>query len=536
MAAVAADQGEHEVEPAERPAPARRPGRTWWARADPALLGLTAAGLALRAWGLGSQSLWYDEWLTQEAMAGGPRDLARHVANREGIPLPYFAVLWVWTRVFGDGEVALRSLSLIAGVAAIPVAYALARRVAGEHGRGVARVAALLVALNPMAVWYSQEARPYALLGLAGGLVVLAAVRAGRAEPPDRRDLALLAAAAAGAVAVHYFAAFLVAAVGIALVVLRRSAWRSWLLAGVPAALVLLALAPLAVEQHSHEANREWITRFPLLDRLADAGRGALVGPSPPTSSLWLVGAAAAAVGVAVGLARATATERRAAGALLAVAGGAVALALAAAAVGVDAVIGRYLIASLVPLAVGVAVAAGPRRAGATGWVGPAAIVVVAGVSLVTVVADARDADLQRPDWRSVARAFEAEGEGEAAPGARALVVNIHGNLAAPLTGYLEGARVLEPGETVEVEAVDVVVAMPTDAPCNFLVGRACSLVFLGAPPPEPLRSELGPADRRVLGQFALDRYRPAAPVRFGVDDVTANDGDIGLVLVDDGG
>jgi mannosyltransferase len=531
-AVAAAGEGTHEDGPAERPAPTGRSGRAWWSRADPALVGITLVGLVMRAWGLGSQSLWYDEWLTQEAMGGGPRDVVRHVANREGIPLPYFAGLWAWTRPFGAGEVALRSISLVAGVAAIPVAYALARRVAG---RWAARAAALLVAVNPLAVWYSQEARPYSILALAGGVVVLAAVRAAGAPDgdaqPHRRDLVLLAAAAAAAVAVHYFAAFLVAAVGIALLLTRRPAWRSWLLAGVPALVVLALLAPLAVKQHSHEANREWITRFPLIDRLDDAGRSALVGPSPPASTLWLVAAAAVVAGVGVGLALAPPAERRAAGLLLAVSGGAVALAVVAAGVGVDAVLGRYLIASLVPLVVGVAVAARWRR-GPAGWVGPAAIAVVAGVSLVAVVADARDEDLQRPDWRSVALAFDAE-DGDT-PGPRALVVNIHGNLAAPLRAYLPDARVLGPDETVEAEAVDAVVAMPTDAPCNFLVGRACSLVFLGAPPPEPLSGELGEPDRRVLGQFALDRYRPPAPVEFGVDDVTANPGDIALVLVDE--
>ena len=239
--------------------------RRAWARVDPVLVGVTLAGLAARVWGLGGQSLWYDEWLTQEAMDGGPGHLVRHVADREGIPLPYFALLWLWTRLAGDGEVALRTVSLVAGVAAIPVAYALARRVVADS-RWPARAAALLVAVNPLAVWYSQEARPYALLCLAGGLVVLAAVQAGGQEPPARRDVVLLALAAAAAVAVHYFAVVLVAAAGIGLLVVRRPAWRTWLLAGVPTVVVLVALAPLAVRQHSHDANRDWITTFPLLD------------------------------------------------------------------------------------------------------------------------------------------------------------------------------------------------------------------------------------------------------------------------------
>ncbi len=364
--------------------------------------------------------------------------------------------------------------------------------------------------------------------------MVLAAARAAEATPPARRDVVLLAAAAAGAVAVHYFAAFLVVAVGVALLVARRSAWRSWLLAGVPAGLVLLALAPLALTQHSHEANRAWITGFPLLDRIGDAGRSALVGPSPPSSWLWLAGLAAVVVGVAGGLALAPPAERRAAGVLLAVGGGAVVLAILAALVGVDAVIGRYLIASLVPLAAGVAVAAGRLRPGPLGWVGPAGLAALVVVSLVTVVADARDDDLQRPDWRSVADAFEARrrpaDHRAARPGRRPLRQPRRPAHRLPRRRPGPG-----PGESVEAAAVDVVAAQPSDAPCNFLVGRACSLVFLGSPPPEPLAGALGPAQRQDLGQFALDRYRPPGPVTVSAEAVSPDaPGDV-LVLVVDG-
>lgn len=534
MAAEAEQQtpGEPGARGERRGAPTDGPRRSAVGRLDPALVAVTLAGLVARAWGLGSQSLWYDEWLTQEAIGSGPGHLVRHVADREGIPLPYFALLWVWTRLAGDGEVALRTVSLVAGVATIPVAYALARRVVAES-RWPARAAALLVAVNPLAVWYSQEARPYALLCLAGALVVLAAVRAGAAGPPARREVVLLALAAAAAVAVHYFAVFLVVAVGVALLAVRRPAWRAWMVAGVPAAVVLVALAPLAVRQHSHDANREWITAFSLLDRLADAGRSALVGPSPPAAGLWGAVLAVALAGAAAGLVAASRAERRAVAGLAGVAGGSVALALVAAGVGVDAVVGRYLIAALVPLAVALAVVAGRPGPGLAGWVGPGAVVAVAGLSLAVVVADARDDDLQRPDWRSVAQAFEA-GAGDAAGGggARALVVGRYGNLAGPLRSYIEDARVLEPGETTLVDEVDVVVALPGDAPCNFLVGRACSLVFLGTPPPEPLGRALGLAERRDVGQFALDRYRPARPVEVGPEAVAAAPDAVPLVLV----
>ena len=102
-----------------------RPAGRW---PDGVLVAVVALGTALRLWGLGAQSLWYDEWLTTEAVSGGLGELARHVANREGITPPYFVVMWAWARVVGDGEMALRSFSALAGLATVVVAYALARQ------------------------------------------------------------------------------------------------------------------------------------------------------------------------------------------------------------------------------------------------------------------------------------------------------------------------------------------------------------------------------------------------------------------------
>ena len=98
-------------------------------RVDGVLVAVILGGAVVRFWGLGAQSLWYDEWLTTEAMSGGLVDVVRHTANREGIPPPFFVFMWGWVRVFGDGEAALRTVSALAGVATIPVAYAIVREV-----------------------------------------------------------------------------------------------------------------------------------------------------------------------------------------------------------------------------------------------------------------------------------------------------------------------------------------------------------------------------------------------------------------------
>jgi hypothetical protein len=85
-------------------------------------------------------------------------------------------VLWVTVRALGDGELALRAPSIAAGVAVIPLLY-LTGRLAYDRRAGLAAAAFGTVA--PLMVWYSHEARAYALfmlLALAavyGQLVVL---------------------------------------------------------------------------------------------------------------------------------------------------------------------------------------------------------------------------------------------------------------------------------------------------------------------------------------------------------------------------
>ena len=490
----------------EAPAPVAArgtdPGPRRRARVDGWLVGFTALAAAVRLWGLGAQSLWYDEWLTTEATRGGLRDLVHHVATREGITPPYFLVMWGWVRLFGDGEVALRSLSVLAGVATVPVAYAMVGALGRRRG---ARLAAALVAVNPMLVWYSQEARPYSLLALLGALSALACVRA-RAAGAGRRDLGWWALAAAAVVAVHYFAAFLVAAEAVALAAAHRDRWRAVALACLPTAAVGLVLAPVALEQQSHAANRNWIAAFTLTSRVQEAGRRALLGPSLPADRLWWVAAAVVAVAAGLVLVRGSRAERAAAGLLAALGGAAVVVPLAVSVVGVDVFLGRYLVAGLVPLIGAVAVGLGVPRPPAVGLVAAATL---AAVSLIVVVTVQTDPELQRPDWRAVAAAVDADRGAGAV-----LVVNVNGGQSSPLARYLPaGARRLGAREHVRVDRIDVLVGLPADRPCNMFVGRACGMVFLGAPLPPDVAAAVT-LDRRVdLDPFAVERYRADAPV-----------------------
>ncbi len=127
------------------------------------------------------------------------------VGFSESTPPLYYALAWVWAQAAGTGEFGLRSLSALAGVATVPVAYLIAVEL---RGRRAGLMAAALVAVNPMLLWYAQEARAYSLLTLLCAVSLLYCARALRYG--RRRDLTLWGVASALALATHYFALFLV--------------------------------------------------------------------------------------------------------------------------------------------------------------------------------------------------------------------------------------------------------------------------------------------------------------------------------------
>ena len=179
---------------------------------------LVLCGAVVRFATLGHQSFDHDEAVTAWHVLHGDLGSTLHVVvSTERSPPLYYLLAWVWVQMFGTGEVGLRSLSALIGVATIPAAYLAARQFASRRA-GV--IAAAFVAFNPYLVWYSQEARSYALLVLfvAWGLYFFARCL----DDPSRRNLALWAGASALALCSHYFAAFAVGAEGVWLAVHHR--------------------------------------------------------------------------------------------------------------------------------------------------------------------------------------------------------------------------------------------------------------------------------------------------------------------------
>ncbi len=164
-------------------------------------------GAGLRFSTLGHQSYWFDESATVDIVSGDLGHALAAIPETESTPPLYYLVAWSWANLFGTGEAALRSLSALFGTATIIVAFAVGRHVAGGRG-GI--VTAALIAVNPLLIWYSQEARAYALLVLLAGISLLFFLRTVAA--PTRKNLAAWTAASCLTIATHYFGVFIVAA------------------------------------------------------------------------------------------------------------------------------------------------------------------------------------------------------------------------------------------------------------------------------------------------------------------------------------
>lgn len=202
------------------------------------LIVLLLLAFALRAYQLAVQSLWYDEaiswYLTQMTLP----QLTEWTAKDIQPPL-YYYLLWLWVRLAGTSEFALRFPSVAFAGLTLPLLWRMGRRLFGGTAGWLVLVFGIL---SPLQVYYAQEARMYTLLtllGLASSYLlhrILGRLSAGSisgcaaGEPGDKRRLQAgtigYVLTTAAALYTHYFAFFLLAAHG-AYVVFRLADCRS---------------------------------------------------------------------------------------------------------------------------------------------------------------------------------------------------------------------------------------------------------------------------------------------------------------------
>lgn len=433
---------------------------------------LTVLAAALRLYGIGHQSLWFDEAYTAMLVKLPLGSMLGTIRRTESTPYLYYLLAWVWTHIFGHGAVGLRTLSALFGTAAVPVTYLAATRLLDS--RRVGLIVAALAAFNPLLIWYSQEARAYELLVLTGACTLLAFAYAREQASPRR--LTAWALASGLALTSHYDAALVVVPEAIWLLVVHRRRLQAWLACAFVAACGG-ALLPLLISQ-DNQNNTAWIKKAPLGDRLGQILPQFLIGTgSHGYRVLMWIGFALAVGGLVLLAKRAGSTDRRRALGIAAIAVGGFALVMLVDLTGSDTVLTRNLLALWLPAAIVLAAGLGAARAGRLGVAVAAAI---CALGLTGTVSVATDSALQRPDWAAVARTLGPWPRARQPVGATRLLVFQRNVWLESLTHvYMPHTFKLGHGKPRRVTEIDIIAnRAPAGANKHWLCwwGAGCNL------------------------------------------------------------
>lgn len=235
----------------------------------------TLLALLLRVIQLDFQPLWWDEgYSVFFATRDFPTLLARTAVDIH--PPLYYALLQAWTLLFGTAPVALRLLSVLISVAAVPLSYLVAAKLYDAR-TGIA--AAFLMALAPLQVYYAQEVRMYGLVNLFGLASVALQLRLLTATDDSplfgRVSLAYVAVTAAGLYTQYFFAFIITAQLAVVFYLhLRRAAGsrgilRGWILRWLlVAALYLPWLVYAGPKLYAYVTAKVGIEQYTRLDPL----------------------------------------------------------------------------------------------------------------------------------------------------------------------------------------------------------------------------------------------------------------------------
>ncbi len=186
--------------------------RAGWRRCAPAA-GIMVLASSVAMVKLGERSLWGDEAFSVAVARAPAGEFWRVLAEGQANMALYYLLLRPWIG-FGISEATVRLLSVVAATASVGVVYALAARL---FDRRTAAMAAVIVAVNGFFVRYAQEARSYALVVLLVCLATYLLVRLHQ-ENGSSATAAAYVVVTALSVYAHFFAAFVVAAHGVAMV------------------------------------------------------------------------------------------------------------------------------------------------------------------------------------------------------------------------------------------------------------------------------------------------------------------------------
>lgn len=119
-----------------------------------------------------NQSFWLDEAIG--AIAAKNYSYAGIVTDflkSDNHPPLYYLALKVWASIFGFSEISLRSLSVVFGVGSVYLVFLIAKKLKKETNF-FPHFSAFLMATSPFFIYYSQEARMYAMAAFFASLAI----------------------------------------------------------------------------------------------------------------------------------------------------------------------------------------------------------------------------------------------------------------------------------------------------------------------------------------------------------------------------
>lgn len=166
-----------------------------------------AVGVVLRF--ISQPPLWLDEAQSVAIAKRSIPDLF-DALGKDGAPPLYYLLLHYWIDLFGTGDQAVRTLSGLFGVAALPLVWMLGCRIGGSPAVG--KLALVFAATNPWLIRYSSETRMYSMVVVLAAALALAMHEL--YQKPTVRSGLLVGLVAVVLVYTHYWGLFLLIALG----------------------------------------------------------------------------------------------------------------------------------------------------------------------------------------------------------------------------------------------------------------------------------------------------------------------------------
>ena len=198
--------------------------------------------LVLRLIGI-NQSLWLDEAISANVAKMPIGEIVKNFSINDFHPPFYYWFLNIWTNIFGSNVFWLRLSSILFSLITIYFVYLIGKKIKGKK-TGI--LAALILAINPLFVYFSQELRMYSMatMWLVIGFYYFIKIKYKEYKISELVIFNLMMALAFGT---FYGSIFLIATFAIYWLIKKQ--WKLFCLTNIGIGLAILILAPLLLTQ-----------------------------------------------------------------------------------------------------------------------------------------------------------------------------------------------------------------------------------------------------------------------------------------------